>query len=337
MKKPADSKLPKVSFIIPTLNASHILPMCLLAIRGQHYPRHKVEIIIADGGSTDNTLLVANKYNAKVIKNPEVLHEHGKSRASRIARGDILFYTDADNILAHPNWLNLMVQPYLDNPNIMGFLPQTIAAPDSNSLDRYLGHLFTDPFTWFIYCPAANPLDYNLVYTPIKITKTYTLYQFPISNPPLFGLSQGVGTNKRFIRSGYADDLLAGIKLIEQGGLVAYVPQAGVYHYHVSGLGNFIKKYSWRIQNNLSQQVKGMGLVNRIQYFPIQKKVRMAFFIPYTITLIFPFFDSVRLVRKYRDWVMLWHTAVCVVMVMIIFWEYLKHFLRIESKLKKYE
>lgn len=331
-------QLPLVSFIIPTLNAALVLSRCLKTIRAQNYPQSKIEIIISDGGSTDNTVKIARKYNVKVINNPDVLHEHGKSRASKIARGDILFYTDADNVLAHRNWLNLMVRPYMDNPKVMGFLPQTLPAPDSNAIDRYLGYLFTDPLTWFIYYPAANPMDYDKVYTPIVKTKTYTIYKFPNDNYPLFGLSQGVGTRKDFKKdtNARADDLLAGIKLIENGGLVAYVPEAGVYHYHVTGFTNFIRKYSWRIKNNFTQEIKGMGLVNRVKFFTPKKKLRMYLFLPYAFSIVFPIVDAISLSIKYRDLVMFWHIPISFVMGTIIAIEAGTNALGIHTKLTSY-
>lgn len=320
MKKIISPNPPPVTFIIPTLNASKTLPRCLDAIRSQDYPQSRIEIIVADGGSRDNTRRIASSFSARVIDNPDVLHEHGKSRASLLARGKILFYTDADNVLSHPQWVKRMVQPYMDDPAIMGFLPQTIPALDTNSLDRYMGYLFTDPFTWFVYYPAANPADYERVYPLIRKTDTYTVFRFPKNNYPLFGLSQGVGTNRLFKRDtiAYADDLLAGIKLMRDGGLVAYVPDAGVYHYHVKGLGNFIKKYRWRIRNNIRQDVTRMGITQRTSYFSLKRRIRMYLFPLYGISVIFPLIDAVRLSMKYRDTVMLLHLPVSFLLSLII-------------------
>jgi glycosyltransferase involved in cell wall biosynthesis len=230
-----EQRKPKVSFIIPTLNAAHILHRCLESIRSQNYPQEKVEIVISDGGSEDDTLKIAKKYNAKIIKNREVLHEPGKSLASTVAKGELLFYTDADNILSHKNWIDLMLKPYNEVKGVKGLLPQTEPPPDSSSLNRYLSYLFTDPFTWFVYQNSANPKDYDKVFKPTERTPDYNVYKFTSENLPLFGLSQGVGTTNDFQRTGIGknDDLLAGIKLINEGGLVAHVPKAGVYHYHV--------------------------------------------------------------------------------------------------------
>lgn len=324
--KQSDHHYPSVSFIIPTLNAGRFLSRCLKAISEQDYPKNKIEIIVADAYSTDNTRAIAREFGAKVINNPKILHEPGKTLATKIATGKLLFYTDADNILATKTWLRDMVRPYQEQLDVLGFLPQTVPPPDSSSLNRYLGYLFTDPLTWFIYGPAANPHDYKAIYRPLTATALYDIYRFEVTNHPLFGLSQGVGVASRFKRGGlgYADDILSGIQLIKQGGLVAYVPKAQVYHYHVESLGNFVKKYRWRARNNLNQKVKGMGLVNRLQFFNPTRRLRAVLFIPYSLSMILPTIDAIRLAIKWRDLVMFWHLPACLTLSYIIISEYLK-------------
>ncbi len=313
--------LPKVSFIIPTLNAASILPLCLTQIRNQNYPQDKIEIIVADGGSTDMTLSIARRSNAIIIKNPEILHEPGKDRASKIATGEILFFTDADNILSGPNWVQSMVIPYLENnKKIQGFMPQTLPAPNSNSLDRYMGSLSTDPFTWFVYRYASSPRTYADHYPILKKTPQYTIFKFDVMNHPLCGLSQGFGTIAAFKREkiGHSDDILAAIKLIAERGIIAYVPQAGIYHYHVSGISDFLKKYTWKIRNNFYQRVKGMGLINRQRYLNSGRRIRQILFVPYSLTLIFPIIDTGLLFYKYLDIVVLWHPIACLLLSLLM-------------------
>ncbi len=331
---------PKVSFIIPTLNEEHNLPRCLSAIRSQQYPQSHIEIVIADAYSKDKTRAVAKKFGAIVIDNPEILHEQGKTRAMDRAKGDMLFFTDADNVLSINKWLLYMTKPYIDDPSIIGFLPQTIAPKDTNILDRYLGMLATDPFTWFIYGKATSPRDYGSVYHPIKKASDYLVYQFPVTNHPLLGTAQGFGVNaKLFHRNAKTkgDDILAGINIIEQGGKIAYVPKAGIYHYHVSSFTNYVRKYSWRVKNNLTRTYKETGLVNRMKYHSVIRKIRIILFIPYALSIILPIIDSVLLSLKHRDKDMLIHLPATILMAYIIIKEYIMHAIRPRGHLGTYE
>ena len=60
-----NSKLPAptISIIIPTLNEAQLLPKTLSRLRH----RSEQEIIVADGGSTDATSLIAKRYGARIL------------------------------------------------------------------------------------------------------------------------------------------------------------------------------------------------------------------------------------------------------------------------------
>jgi len=59
-----------VSIIIPTLNSTRTLGLCLKSITSQNYPEELVEIIVADGGSTDQTKEISQAYFVKLVDNP---------------------------------------------------------------------------------------------------------------------------------------------------------------------------------------------------------------------------------------------------------------------------
>ena len=83
------NELPSVSFLIPTLNAASVLEPCLKSIVAQDYPKDKIEIVIADGGSTDKTLVLAKKYGAKIYQNVLKTGEAGKAVAFKKAKGEL--------------------------------------------------------------------------------------------------------------------------------------------------------------------------------------------------------------------------------------------------------
>lgn len=107
-----------ISIVIPTLNSGSVLEKCLKSILAQKYPRSQVEVIIADGGSTDSTLTIAKKYGAKTVFNQLKTGESGKAAGVKKATGSLIALIDSDNILPNNHWLSDMIKPFED-PDIV--------------------------------------------------------------------------------------------------------------------------------------------------------------------------------------------------------------------------
>lgn len=143
--------LPSISILVPTLNAALVLERCLKSIKNQDYPQKNLEIIIADGGSTDKTLEIAKKYGAKIYKNPLKTGEAGKAVALKHAQGDLVALIDSDNVLPDKNWLKRMVEPFFDL-EIIGSEPWEFTWRSQDGfIDRYCA-LFgmNDPLCYFL-------------------------------------------------------------------------------------------------------------------------------------------------------------------------------------------
>lgn len=84
-----------LSIIIPALNEEKYLPLLLESIKKQMF--FDCEIIISDAGSQDKTLEIAQKHDCKIIKGG--LPAKGRNEGAKIAKGDLLFFCDADVIL----------------------------------------------------------------------------------------------------------------------------------------------------------------------------------------------------------------------------------------------
>jgi glycosyltransferase involved in cell wall biosynthesis len=85
--------LPRVSFVIPTLNEAKNLPWLLPRI-----PNWAHEIIIVDGRSTDNTVAVARRLrnDVKIVMEPRRGKGAALQAGFRAATGDIIVMLDAD-------------------------------------------------------------------------------------------------------------------------------------------------------------------------------------------------------------------------------------------------
>ena len=93
--------LPKVSIIVPCYNEQSTIRLLLEALCEQSYPRAEMEVIVADGLSTDRTreLIAAFQkdipdLSVRVVENAKRSIPSGLNRAIEAARGEILIRLD---------------------------------------------------------------------------------------------------------------------------------------------------------------------------------------------------------------------------------------------------
>ncbi len=84
---------PAISVIIPALNEEKYIRSTLEALEKQQF--RDFEVIVVDGNSTDRTRKIAQKYSKTIIeRRPHI--GVARNAGARIAKGDILFFTNAD-------------------------------------------------------------------------------------------------------------------------------------------------------------------------------------------------------------------------------------------------
>ncbi|MEX2143757.1 MAG: glycosyltransferase family 2 protein [Anaerolineales bacterium] len=94
--------MPSISVIVPCFNEGRTITQLLVAIANQNFPRPDLEIIIADGHSTDSTRQHISEFQAshpdlaiKVIDNPKRLIPAGLNLAIAAAQGATIVRLDA--------------------------------------------------------------------------------------------------------------------------------------------------------------------------------------------------------------------------------------------------
>src|ERR1035437_2498822 len=92
----------ELSIIIPALNEEHYLPRLLQSIVKQDY-RGKLEVIVVDGGSKDNTVKLAGEFKEKIkdliIASTSKGISHQRNFGAEKAKYKYLMFLDADTFL----------------------------------------------------------------------------------------------------------------------------------------------------------------------------------------------------------------------------------------------
>src|SRR5262245_32491625 len=93
--------LPSVSVIIPVYNGAAFLRLCLEAVAATDL--HSYECIVVDDGSTDGSRTIAADFPMPVrivdVSEGPRGPAYARNRGAEIARGEILFFIDADVVL----------------------------------------------------------------------------------------------------------------------------------------------------------------------------------------------------------------------------------------------
>jgi len=91
--------MPLVSVVVTTKNEEWNISNCLQSIKEQTYPASKIELIVVDNSSTDDTVKIAKNFTEKIyIKGPERAAQ--RNLGIKEAKGKYILYLDADMLLS---------------------------------------------------------------------------------------------------------------------------------------------------------------------------------------------------------------------------------------------
>lgn len=108
-----------VSIIIPTFNGAKRIRPCLESLLRQSDGGRRVEILVVDDGSKDNTADVVKSYSGvRLLSQENAGPAAARNHGAREARGDLILFTD-DDCEPAPHWLDAMLAPFSD-PEVVG-------------------------------------------------------------------------------------------------------------------------------------------------------------------------------------------------------------------------
>lgn len=297
----AEGNFPKVSFIIPVLNAAGILENCLKSIRSQDYPQDRFEIIVGDAGSTDGTRELAQRYGAIVADDKDGRNiEDGKRAALVHATGEFIVFIDADNEITHSDYIRRGVEALASNSKAFGVESYYLPSPRMTSFCSYLTCLLhiSDPVAWMM---SIKPLF-------LDANGEIEHWTFPKNS-----LAYPLGSNGFIFRKSELDlakaaedysDTHTSVNLIQATGKREWlrIRERGVHHYYVATLGEFLKKRRRATCHFLDMQ-KEHG------FSWTERKPRIPGWLACVLcaTVVFPVIQMFVALAKSRDKRWLWH------------------------------
>jgi glycosyltransferase involved in cell wall biosynthesis len=291
--------LPKVSFIMPTLNAAALLDNCLASIAKQTYPRERYEIILADAMSKDATRQIAAKYGAIVVDDRGRDMEQGKRLALQHATGEYIVFVDADNELTHPDYIELAVRALVANPQALGVESNYLPSPRMSSFCAYITALLhiSDPICWLM---SVNPRLVGREGDVERWTVPGDSFAYPLgANGFVFRRADldAVRAKEQF------QDTHVALHLMHAGKREwLRIRGRGVHHYYVQTWWGFVQKRRRAMVHFMN--VRGDTEVSWMKQKPPVPGWLACF---YCVSFIGPIYHTLLGLFRDRDWRWLWH------------------------------
>jgi len=304
-----------VSFVIPTLNSGRTLETCLAAIFSQRAPRETYEVVIADAGSSDDTVQIARRMGVDaVVDNPLKTGEAGKTAGIKASTGSLIALVDSDNILPDERWLERMVAPFRDGDIVAAEPIEYTARKSDPALTRYFALLgMNDPLCLFTgnydrLCAVTG--KWTGLDVQQKDMGDYLKLNLTEASLPTIGANGFVFRRTLLDRVAW-DPYFFDIDVMHQAvraglGQVAKV-KTGIVHLYCARLADFSRKQRRRIRDFLffAQEKQ------RTYPWDRQKKAGIVRFALAT-AFVFPLLvqASIGFCRR-PDWAWLYHVPVC--------------------------
>lgn len=219
------SELPGVSIVIPVKDRADELQRCLASLLLLDYPKERLQVIVVDDGSCDDSAVVARRSGALVVPSGGTGRGPAAARnvGARSATGEILAFIDSD-CSASTSWLAELL-PAFNDPKMAAVGGQVDGMCTESAVDRYeavmsslslgsrerTGNSGDDTF----YLPSCNLLVRRTVFL-------------------------GVGGFEDTMHVGEDVDLTW--RLRDRGWTIAYLPAGRVLHEHRSSIRSFMSR-----------------------------------------------------------------------------------------------
>jgi len=117
---------PSVSVIVPVKNGATTIQELLESLMQIDYEEDKIQVIVVDGDSTDNTREIVSKFPVKLLKEERSGLNAARNTGIKYSKGEIIAFTDCDCVVSN-DWIKRIVENFQDSQvgcvggNILGY------------------------------------------------------------------------------------------------------------------------------------------------------------------------------------------------------------------------
>jgi len=310
-----------VTVILITLNDQKIIGDCLSSIRRQKY-NGKIEILIVDGGSTDDTIKIAKKSKARVVSRPEWKDFPNKRSELGInsVQTDVVMFFSADNRFKEDDCLSKMIEPFQDDEITIVETFRYGFFPNSSLLTKYFALIGgADPVAVLLGKADRAPYDNDNWHSFGKVVNKLKYFEVTFENDknkiPTLGANGTAVRNSVLKQYPVVDGLHTEMCLnfIKNGyNKFAFVKNAHIVHEINIDLISFIKRrLKWAKMYSRSKMKRDYAVFNlKNDLF------KLIFIIITALTFVFPVFRAIRGYIKYPNKAWFLHQLILPVFVL---------------------
>lgn len=239
---------PFVTIINPVRNIDRTIETNLQFLVDLDYPKEKMEIIFADGGSKDKTIQIINDWQKRYpfIKLVEVANckSPGQARnaALKVAQGDYILFTDGD-CAPHRDWIRKILEPFLKDPSIgmVGGEIHTLRVDPDNDVEGYCeeikflsvsGRCNLTKEGYYPMIEKGLPHEVNgNIHSPFFATANAAVSKVAVDK-----------IGREFWHEITNEDVDFSIRILKNGFKLYYAPSALVEHMHRVALTDFCRQ-----------------------------------------------------------------------------------------------
>lgn len=333
---------------MPTYNSEKTIRESLESIKRQNYPEKFLEVLVIDGGSKDQTVKIAKKYNSVVLKNVKKQQEYAKTIGLHSAKGDIAVFLDSDEVFAENGTIKKIVDAITKEKTLIVLSSGYRRPKNSSSVNDYINY-FSDPFAHFMYGTSSEEgtkiESWKKKYKNYNEDEEAVVFTFNKKELPLVDMAAATSIYLKEIKKVFSSKDFNNARFItklfylvnKKNNKLGIVKDSPIIHNSADSYGRFLGKIRWRIRVNIHyKEIPGTGFSNREDFQPDTFRLKKYFFPIYAFTLLIPLYESIFYFLKYRKPALLLHLPLTIYTALVIIYEYLLLLFGVKPDLSTY-